>query len=88
MGLTAAHGGFGAMEWALFGLMSAESVALTHWDQKLYLLAPWTATAVNLVMLATWRYGSVQAFAWVLSGFLRFSTWAAPTFYNRGAESR
>ncbi len=69
MGITAAHGGFGAMDWRLFGLLSAGSIALAQWNQKLYGLAPWIGAAVNLVMLAAWRYGGAQEFVLVLGVF-------------------
>ena len=69
MGIIAAHGGFSTMEWFLFGLLSTASIALAHWNQKLYVLAPWTATVVNFVMLVVWEYGVVQEFAWVLGIF-------------------
>ena len=86
MGDTAAHGGFGAIEWCLFGLLSAASIALTHWNQKLYGLAPWTAAAVNSVMLATWQYGAAQEFALVLGIFAALHVGGAYFLQSRSRD--
>ena len=86
MGITGARGGFCAMEWCLFGLLSAASIALAHWNPKLYVLAPWTATAVNLVMLTVWQYASVQEFAWVLGIFAALHVCGAYFLQSRGRD--
>jgi uncharacterized membrane protein len=69
MGFTAAQGGFGSMEWCLFGLLSIGGIVLAHWNQKLYCLAPWTSAAVSSAMLAFWQYDTAQEFALVLGIF-------------------
>ncbi len=85
MGMTAARGGFGAMEWCLFGLLSAGGIALAHSNQKLYCMAPWTSAVVNSVMLATWQYSTAQEFALVLGIFAALHTAGA---YFLQARSR
>ena len=86
MGLTAARGGFGAVEWCLFGLLSAGGIALAHSNQKLYCVAPWTSAAVNSVMLATWQYSTAQEFAFVLGVFAVLHTAGAYFLQSRSRD--
>ena len=69
MGVTAAKGGFGVMEWGLFGLISLGGIGLAFFNQKLYGIAPWASLAVNAVMLMAWPYGEAQHFAITLAWF-------------------
>ena len=86
MGSTAARGGFGAMEWCLFGLLAAGGIALAHSNQKLYCIAPWTSAAVCSVMLATWQYSTAQEFALVLGIFAAFHTAGAYFLQSRSRD--
>jgi uncharacterized membrane protein len=54
MGLVAGQSGFGAMSWALFGLLAAGSIGLAFFNPRLYGFAPWLSLAVNAVMFAAW----------------------------------
>lgn len=69
MGITAAHGGFGVMEWGLFGLLSVGGIGLAFFDPKLYWIAPWASLAVNAMMLMAWNYEDPQHFAVTLAAF-------------------
>lgn len=69
MGLTADRGGYGAIGWCLFGLLSAGGIFLAHSNEKLYGLAPWMSVAVNALMLVQWQYRTAQEFALVIGIF-------------------
>jgi uncharacterized membrane protein len=86
MGITAARGGFGAMEWCLFGFLAAGGIALAHSNQKLYCIAPWTSAAVSSVMLATWQYSTAQEFALVLGTFAALHTAGAYFLQSRSRD--
>lgn len=86
MGVTAARGGFGAMEWCLLGLLAAGGIALAHSNQKLYCIAPWTSAAVNSVMLAAWQYSTAQEFALVLGIFAALHTTGAYFLQSRSRD--
>lgn len=84
MGLTAAHAGFGNIEWGLFGLMATGAGALAYSNQRLYTLAPWTSAAVNSAMLVLWQYDTTQEFAVVLTCFAALHTVGAYFLQLRG----
>ncbi len=69
MGLVTSHAGFGAMQWALFGLLSLGGIGLAFFNQRLYGLVPWMSMAVNAVMLAAWRAPDPHSFALTLCLF-------------------
>lgn len=60
-------GGFGALEWALFGLLSAALVWLSRRESALGSLAP-VALAVGLLLIAAWPAPTPLALAAVMAG--------------------
>jgi len=68
MGVTVFKSHFDMMEWGLFGLLAAGSLALSYFNEKLYGLAPWLSLATSAAMLIGWQ-GEPQSFALTLSAF-------------------
>lgn len=68
-GIVAERGGFGVMQWGLFGLLSLGGLSLAFFNQKLYGLVPWVSMGVAAVMFLNWHPAEPNAFALTLSLF-------------------
>ena len=61
--------GFGYLEWGLFGLLAAGSIAMAYFNQKTYgSLAP-ASLGVSGIMLLLWHPADPMSYAIVLSAF-------------------
>lgn len=69
MGAVGYQSGFGTADWVFFGLLSAGTLGLAFFDQRLYGAVPWLAMAVNIAMLAGWSESTPEAFAVTCAAF-------------------
>jgi len=69
MGIVAYTANFEAFEWAMFALFSAGAIVLAWFDDRTYVLVPWQAMAVNLVMLLFWGDADPANLAFTILGF-------------------
>jgi uncharacterized membrane protein len=54
MGLTVNRADFGVSEWALFGLLSAGSIALAYFKPQHYAPVPWVSAIVSALLIWLW----------------------------------
>jgi uncharacterized membrane protein len=69
MAFVASKGGFGYLEWSLFGLLTAGGIVMAFFDQAQYGKVPLFSVVINAVMLACWEFHDTQDFALILSLF-------------------
>jgi uncharacterized membrane protein len=69
MGFVASKGGFGALEWSLFGLLTAGGIVMAYFDQQQYGKIPLMSLVVNAVMFMCWQFQDPQNFALTLALF-------------------
>jgi uncharacterized membrane protein len=74
---------FGAFEWAMFGLISAATIALAWFDDRNYVFAPWLALATNVVMLASWQNADPAAIATISIAFALLFSVSGQYFLSR-----
>ncbi len=65
---------YGSMEWGMYFLLSAGSIALSFFRPKAYGFAPWGALAISALMLVTWRQPEIGLFTYTLLSFAALFT--------------
>lgn len=69
MGAVAVKSNFGALEWGMFGLISAGGIILAYFRSNLYGFAPWLSLGVSVVMLLFWQTGEKDVLAITIISF-------------------
>lgn len=69
MGITAHQSGFQPVDWILYALLAAGSIALAYLQPRNYALIPLASLAVTSVMLMGWQPADHDVYAIVLIGF-------------------
>lgn len=68
-GVVASQGGFGLLQWGMFGLIAVGGMGLAYFDQKRYGFVPLMSFAVNAVMFMSWQCEVASDGALILSLF-------------------
>jgi len=63
---------FGLVEWGLFGLLAAASLALAFFRQKLYGMLPYATLAVSTILFFLWEDAPDPTYAWIIGAFAVF----------------
>jgi Predicted membrane protein len=60
---------FGLVEWGLFGLLAAASLALAFFRQRLYGMLPYATLAVSAILFFLWEDAPNSTYAWIIGAF-------------------